>query len=160
MIFNCLTCSRTQSDTVGQIERFRVVKELCVSEAPVVFPSKEVFLVYRQPRNSALAGNFVYNWEAESLGRIKSQTKQSDSRTQDAPARKNAAEKVGQSDSRTVGQSDNTPPAKTPPKKSDSRTVGQSDSRTTRRPPRNFCRKFQPAHMPRFLACCSFFRLI
>ena len=61
MIFECLTCSRTQSDTVGQVEKFRVVKELCVSETRLFFPSKQVFLVYRQPINSVLVGNFVYN---------------------------------------------------------------------------------------------------
>nr|DAI57162.1 MAG TPA: hypothetical protein [Caudoviricetes sp.] len=44
MIFKCPTASRTQSDSVGQIERFRVVKELCVSETRLCSPSKEVFL--------------------------------------------------------------------------------------------------------------------
>ena len=61
MIFKCPTASRTLSDTVGQIERFRVEKGFCVSETRLFFPSKEVFLIYRQPINSCLAGSFIYN---------------------------------------------------------------------------------------------------
>ena len=82
-----------------------------MSETRLFFPSKEVFLVYRQPIDSCLAGNFVYNLKAESLGRIK--------------ARRS---------SRTVGHR-TPPPAKTPPKKSDSQTARQSGSRTQDAPP-------------------------